>query len=151
MKKLLTILTITAIVFASCSKTKKLSKRLATKWNITKKDHQAFYNNVQDVPQTYTTTSAVGSVELKSDGTGTFTDPVNAKGDLAVYTIADWYNDDAHVSILVEDQSSPKKVYQWTFNITTNEKEKQVWFNELNREQNGPVKVLTNYYLAIAK
>ncbi len=152
MKKLLTILTITAIVFASCSKTKKLTKRLyAGKWNITKKENLAFFNNQTDVPHTYTNTAA-GSIELKSDHTGTFNDPIDASGTIATYAITDWYNDETHVSILLEDQSNPKKVYQWTFDITNPETTTQTWYNHLYRTENsGYVEIKTTYSVAQAK
>jgi len=149
MKKLLTILTITAVVFAACSKTKKLHKRLATKWNITTKDYQFYYNNVLTPSQTYNV-SAKGSIELKSDGTGTISDPTNANGDLVVYTVTDWFNDEGHLSILVKDQNA--KVNQLTFDVTGNEAEKQVWYNEFNQATiAGIVQTKTTYTLAIAK
>jgi len=149
-KKLLTILTIVAVVFASCSKTKKLTKQMTGKWTISSKDYKYTYNNVVLPSQTYNV-AAKGSVELKSDGTGTFNDPSNANGDIAVYSITDWYNDDAHISLLVKDQSG--LVNQWTFDIAADHSsEKQVWTNESNPYTNsGVAKTNATYTLAITK
>lgn len=149
MKKVLTILTIITIAFASCTKAKKLSKRVAAKWNIASKDVKFNFNNFPSTNQTYLSTGK-GSIELKSDGTGTITDPQNAAGDLATYTVTDWYNDDLHITIMYKDQAL--EIHQVTFDVTSNEKEAQTWYNEMNEQQiAGKVNVKTTYMLTLAK
>ncbi len=142
MKRILVLLIATAFVAFSCSKDKKLSKRIDGDWNIAKLDYSGSVP-IPGAPFPFpvnSTASNAGSMTFKdSDKTCTysikFTPVIPGFGitlpEVAFEGSGKYTNDDETVTITNTDGQV------LVFNIEVNEKTKQVWNTTSNFEFTG--------------
>lgn len=149
MKKF-TLLALSIVLVSSfaCSKIKKTTKLMTGKWNIAKKEYTYSFNNTVD-PSVSFTIENKGSIELLSDGTGSFND-ANKDGTTKAWTIVSWYNDEDELAMVVKDANGYTGSY--TFTGITDDKEAQtITWNYKNNNNRAGLLIEEKSVLKLAK
>lgn len=127
MFKSIALLFVLAIAVSSCSKEKKLTKRLDGTWNIDEVTYRDYEDGALDPFFGSFTFPNAGTITLNKDNTGSITfslpgiDPSTAQ-------ILDWSNTETTVQIISREPNSTVNDTM-VFDVVVNEKNKQEWFN----------------------
>jgi len=125
--KSISLLFVLAIVLSSCSKEKKLTKRLDGTWNIDELTYREYEDGVLDPFFGSFTFPNAGTITLNKDNTGSITS--NLPGiDPTTVQIVDWSNTETTVQIVSREINATVNDTV-VFEVVVNEKKKQEWFN----------------------
>ena len=134
-KVVLFALTVSLLAGVACNKVKQTSKRMTGKWNISKKEYTYSFNNTVD-PSVSFTVESVGSLELNSDGTGTFMDP-NKDKSTSSWTVTSWYNSETELAILVKDANGYTAAFNFTGVSDSKDAQTLTWNYKNNKNRAG--------------